>query len=103
MLAIEAYLRSNIEHTERTWDNVIDMQEECTFNACKTAELLSVVSSIPIANWIVLEVVCKKWLHAVRKGRARRQSSGIYSRGHTRPRRGSTGFHKEKRMRSAAL
>ena len=32
------------------------MQENCTFNTCKTTKLHSIKSSIPVANRIILEI-----------------------------------------------
>lgn len=47
-----------IHKTQRkhTWDNIIDVQENCTFNTCKTTKLHSIKSAIPIANRIILEI-----------------------------------------------
>lgn len=53
------YVNTNIIYiTQRkhTWDDIIDVQENCTFNTCKTTKLHSIKSAIPIANRIILEI-----------------------------------------------
>lgn len=45
-----------VKKAGHTWNNIVDMQKKGTFNTCKTAQLYSIISSIPVSNRIILKI-----------------------------------------------
>lgn len=74
------------------------MQEQCAFDTCKTAELLSVVSSIPVSNWVVLKIILETWLHVAPRGEPGNMTFKrclrvlVKDLGHMQPRREESGL-----------